>query len=65
MSVDEATVERLAADHPEQYRGGRVDAGRIKHVSAETAWKRAAQCLEDGNPGRAAYWVGWATTAET
>ena len=63
--MDAATIERLVAEYPEAYRGGRIDAGRIGLVSAGTAWKRAAECLEDDNPSRAAYWAGWATTAET
>lgn len=60
--MDPATIERLVADHPERYRGGRIDRGRpiLAAVSTGEAWDRARRNLDDDNPAGAAYWAGFA-----
>lgn len=64
-SMDEATISRLIGEHPEQYRGGRIDYHRLRdQVSVTTAWESAERCLAEGTEWRAAYWIGFATIGE-
>lgn len=58
-------MNRLAAEHPEHYRGGVVDQSRPIGgiVSGDDAWERAARCVEVA-PARAAYWAGFARASE-
>ncbi len=58
--MDPATIERLAVEHPERYRGGIIDRTRHQGITETEALRRAARCLDDDNEPRAAYWAGFA-----
>lgn len=64
--MDPATIQRLAREHPESYRGGHIDRGRpiSQRVTTTQAWANAQRCLDDDVPWRAAYWAGYALGRE-
>lgn len=64
--MDPATIERLVAEYPEYYRGGKIDSGRPigRMTPVADAWENAERCLEDENGPRAAYWAGLANAGE-